>query len=163
MMVMMMMMMMVMMIETDDGGDDDDDEDDDEGSDDGDNNGCRHRDRALQWRHNEYNGVSNHQPHDCLLKRLFRRRSKRTSKLRVTGLCAQRASNAEMCPFDDAIMFGVNGSYMMTSSNGKLSALLAICVGNSPVTGEFSAQRPVTRSFDVFFHLRLNERLSKQS
>ena len=42
----------------------------------------------LQRRHNEHNGVSNHQPHDCLLKRLFRRRSKETSKLRVTGLCA---------------------------------------------------------------------------
>ena len=36
------------------------------------------------------------------------------------------------------------------------SALLAICAGNSPVTGEFPAQRPVTRSFDVFFDLRLN-------
>ena len=35
------------------------------------------------------------------------------------------------------------------------SALLAICAGNSPVTGEFPAQRPVTRSFDVFFDLRL--------
>ena len=35
------------------------------------------------------------------------------------------------------------------------SALLAICVGNSPVPGEFPAQRPVTRSFDVFFDLRL--------
>ena len=42
------------------------------------------------------------------------------------------------------------------------SALLAICTGNSPVTGEFPAQRPVTRSFDVFFDLRLNKRLSKQ-
>ena len=42
------------------------------------------------------------------------------------------------------------------------SALLAICVGNSPVTGEFPAQRPVTRSIDVFFDLRLNKRLSKQ-
>ena len=57
---------------------------------------------ALQWRHNERDGVSNHQPNDCLLNRLFGRRS----KLRVTGLCvgnspgtgefpAQRASNAE--------------------------------------------------------------------
>ena len=42
------------------------------------------------------------------------------------------------------------------------SALLAICAGNSPVPGEFPAQRPVTRSFDVFFDLRLNKRLSKQ-
>ena len=43
------------------------------------------------------------------------------------------------------------------------SALLAICAGNSPVPGEFPAQRPVTRSFDVFFDLRLNKRSSKQS
>ena len=43
------------------------------------------------------------------------------------------------------------------------SKLLAICVGNSPVSGEFPTQRPVTRSFDVFFELRLNKRLSKQS
>ena len=43
------------------------------------------------------------------------------------------------------------------------SVLLAICVGNSPVPGEFPAQRPVTQSFDVFFDLRLNKRLSKQS
>ena len=61
---------------------------------------------SLQWRHNECNGVANHQPHDCLLKCLFKRISKKISKLRVTGLCegnspttggfpAQRASNAE--------------------------------------------------------------------
>ena len=43
------------------------------------------------------------------------------------------------------------------------SALLAICAENSPVTGEFPAQRHVTRSFDVFFDLCLNKRLSKQS
>ena len=62
---------------------------------------------TLRWRHNEHDGISNHQPHDCLVNRLFRRRSKKTSKLRVTGLCegnspvtgefpAQRASNAEI-------------------------------------------------------------------
>ena len=43
------------------------------------------------------------------------------------------------------------------------SVLLVICARNSPVTVEFPAQRPVTRSFDVFFDLRLNKRLSKQS
>ena len=43
------------------------------------------------------------------------------------------------------------------------SALLALCVGNSPVTGEFPSQRPVTQSFDVSFDLCLNKRLSKQS
>ena len=42
------------------------------------------------------------------------------------------------------------------------SALLALWAGNSPVTGEFPTQRPVTRNFDVFFDLRLNKRLSKQ-
>ena len=61
---------------------------------------------ALQWRHNGHDSVSNHQPHDCLLSRLFRRRSKKTPKPRVTGLCtgnspgtgefpAPMASNAE--------------------------------------------------------------------
>ena len=61
---------------------------------------------TLQWRHNKGDHVSNHQPHDCLLNCLFRRRSKKTSQLRVTGLCAgnspvtsefpaQRASSAE--------------------------------------------------------------------
>ena len=43
---------------------------------------------TLQWRHNQRDGVSNHQPRDCLLNHLFRRRSKKTSKHRVTGLCA---------------------------------------------------------------------------
>ena len=61
---------------------------------------------SLQWRHNERDGVSNHQPRDCLLNHLFWRRSKKTSKLRVIGLCAgnspvtsefpaQGANNAE--------------------------------------------------------------------
>ena len=43
------------------------------------------------------------------------------------------------------------------------SALLALCAGNSPVPVEFPAQRPVTRSFDALFDLRLNKRLRKQS
>ena len=72
-------------------------------------------DLTFQWRHNECDGVSNHQPHDCLLYRLFRRWSKKTSKLCVTDLCegnslvtgefpAQMASNAENFPFDDDMM-----------------------------------------------------------
>ena len=62
--------------------------------------------KSLQWRHNGRDSISNHQPHDCFINRLFRRRSKKTSKLRVTDLCAgnspgtgefppQMASNAE--------------------------------------------------------------------
>ena len=61
---------------------------------------------ALRWRRNGHDGVSNHQAHHCLLNRLFRCRSKKTSKLHVAGLCAgkspgtgefpaQMASNAE--------------------------------------------------------------------
>ena len=51
---------------------------------------------SLLWRHNGPDGVSNHQHRDCLLNRLFRRRSKKTSKLRVTNeFPAQRVSNAE--------------------------------------------------------------------
>ena len=42
----------------------------------------------LHWRHSGRDGVSNHQPHDCLLNRIFRRRWKKTSKLCVTGRCA---------------------------------------------------------------------------
>ena len=53
--------------------------------------------------------------------------------------------------------------YMMTSSNGKIYRVTGPFVGNSPVTGEFPKHRPVTRSFDVFFHLRVNKQLSEQS
>ena len=70
---------------------------------------------SLHWRQNDHDGVSNHQPHGCLLKRLFRRRSKKTSKLRVTGLCAGNSPGPgnsphkgpvtrKMVPFDDVIM-----------------------------------------------------------
>ena len=108
---------------------------------------------GLQWHHNECDGISNHWHPDCLLNHLFRCRSKKTSKLHITGFC--------------------EGNPLVTSGSGTwrswchqmetFSALLAICVGNSPVPGEFLAQRSVTRSFDVFFDQRLDKQLSKQS
>ena len=69
----------------------------------------------LHWRHNDHDDVSNHQPHGCLLNRLSGRRSKKTSKLRVTGLCAGNSPGSvssphkwpvtrKMFPFDDVIM-----------------------------------------------------------
>ena len=72
------------------------------------------------------------------------------------------------------IMFGCLCSYSLQSYKQNIrswwrhemeifSALLALCVGNSPATGEFPAQRSVTRSFDVFFDLRQIKQLSKQS
>ena len=68
---------------------------------------------TLQWRHNERDGVSNHQPHDCLLIGLVRCRLKKTSEFRVTGLCEgnspvnspdKRPVTRKIIPFDDAIM-----------------------------------------------------------
>ena len=70
---------------------------------------------SLHRCHNDRDGVSNHQPHSCLLNRLFRRRSKKTSTLRVTGLCAGNSPGPvnsphkgpvtrKMFPFDDVIM-----------------------------------------------------------
>ena len=80
---------------------------------------------TLLWRHDGRDGVSNHQPHDCLLNRLVRRRSRKTSKLRVTGLCAgnspltgefptQRASKRKMFPFDDVIMICCTQTHNLT-------------------------------------------------
>ena len=70
------------------------------------------KDLTLQWHHNGRNGISNHQPHDCFLNHLFRRRSKKTSKICITGLCAgiftgdrhKWPVTRKMFPFDDVIM-----------------------------------------------------------
>ena len=70
---------------------------------------------SLRWHHNGRDSVSNHQPHHCLLNRLFRRRWKKTSELRVTGLCAGNSpgtgesphkwpATRKMFPFNDVIM-----------------------------------------------------------
>ena len=100
---------------------------------------------ALQWRHNEHNGFSNQQPHDCLLSRLFRRRSKNTSKLRVTALYegnspvtgefpAQRDGERGKCfHFDDFIMAWhlcsiCSKNNVLMSSNGTLSLFNATSV-----------------------------------
>ena len=67
-----------------------------------------------------------------------------------------------LSPFAYAYSVGYTSSWWRHQME-TFSALLALCDGNSPVTGEFPAQRPVTRIFDVFFDLRPNKRLSKQS
>ena len=92
--------------------------------------------KSLQWRHNGRNGVSNHQPHDCLLNRLFRRRSEKISKRHVTGLRVGNSSETshkwpvtwKMFPFDDVIMDG-----------------------NPSVSGRFPSQRASNSGFCVFF------------
>ena len=92
---------------------------------------------SLQWRHDKHDGFSNHQPRDCLLTRLFRHRWKKTSELRVTGLCAgnspvtgefpaQRASNAEKFPFYDVIMIAKHDENCMEYKNNHVKLQ---CVG----------------------------------
>ena len=87
---------------------------------------------TLQWRHNAHDSVSNHQPHDCLLNHLFRRRSKKTSKFRVTGLCAgnsprtgefptQMASNAEF--FFHLMTSSWSKSFTTISTTGRVKKL----------------------------------------
>ena len=56
----------------------------------------------------------------------------------------------------------INMDFMMTSSNGNIFRVTGPLCGEFTVPGEFPTQRPVTRSFDVFFDMRLNKRLSKQ-
>ena len=79
-------------------------------------------------------------------------------------VCGPSESKTTLNPSSQSILVG---SHLFISwwrhQMETFSALLAICAGNSPVPGEFRAQRPVTRSFDVFFDLRLNKRLSTQS
>ena len=103
---------------------------------------------TLRWRHNERDSVSNHLPHDCLLNRLFRRRSKKTSKLRVTGLCGGNKwpVTRKMFPFDDVIMKWTHFP--------RYWPLFPVTIG-------FPWQRPVTRSFYIFFDMHLNKRWSK--
>ena len=71
---------------------------------------------------------------------------------------------------DDSSPTSIFPVFMMTSSNGNIFRVTGFCAGNSPVTagnspvtGEFPSHRPLTRSFDAFFDLRLSKRLSKQS
>ena len=82
--------------------------------------------RSLHWRHNERDSVSNHQPRGCLLNRLFRRRSKKTSKLRVTGLYKGPVTR-KMFPFDDVIMIHEHH----TRQNNHYRTPLARCVQRS--------------------------------
>ena len=108
------------------------------------------------WRHNGRDSVSNHQPHGCLLNRLFRRRSKKTSKLRVTGLCvgnstgtgefpAQMARNAE----NVSIWWR---HYVVTAMSARWHASLDTRMGAKV---EFpSCQNDVMDAISVFYFFR---------
>ena len=82
-----------------------------------------------------------------------------TINLKRTGLrCWKTIIGLRITPM---VIFKVN-EYSHFFLPEMFSALLALCAGKSLVTGEFPAQRPVTRSFDVFFDLRLHKQLNKQ-
>ena len=99
---------------------------------------------SLHWRHNDNDGVSNHQPHHCLLNRLFRRRSQKTSKLRVTGLCAGNSPGPvnsphkgpvtrKMFPFDDVIMLWYLKGGLQPPSSSHFSTWGWIIIENDPL------------------------------
>ena len=77
----------------------------------------------------------------------------------VERLCGSHGDTYVILILDDA----QTQHLMIWHEMETFSALLALCAGNSPVIGEFPSQRPVTRGFEIFFDLRLNKRLSKQS
>ena len=96
---------------------------------------------SLQWRHNGRDGVSNHQPHHCLLNRIFRWRSKKTSKLRVTGLCVgnspvtgesphNRPVTRKIFLFDDVIMCW-RGTYLRMTKALPQHFCVAPCHNNN--------------------------------
>ena len=93
---------------------------------------------SLQWRHNDNDGVSNHQPSGCLLNRLFRRRSKKTSKLRVTGLCVGNSPG----PWNPRTKGQLRGKcfHLMTSSWWNIRKWFAISFTIIPLLHDFSGK-----------------------
>ena len=130
---------------------------------------------SLEWRYNGHDSVSNHQPHDCLLNHLFRRRSTKTSKLRVTGLCAGNSPETgafpthiwpvtrKMIPFDDVIMRWMHpwrtvyegiltcctGCFHFTMTSWHAFSIYGPLGEKSSGHRWFPPQRTVMRSFDV--------------
>ena len=128
---------------------------------------------TLQWRHSGHNCASNHQPHHCLLNRVFRRRSKKTSKLRATGLCAWNSTvtgefppqpgNAENVSFwlrhhvyelGHAYIYKFCKKNKKNISTGYIFALMdrhpcQLCLRKHPVT----RKKKVHQSQDLVTHL----------
>ena len=82
-------------------------------------------DVTLQWRHNESSGVSNHRRRHCLLNRFFRRRSKKSSKLRVTGLCEGNPTVTGICPWQMFPSVIMNNGKSIVVSHLKFARALA--------------------------------------
>ena len=103
---------------------------------------------TLHWRHNDHGGVSNHQPDGCLTNRWFRRRSKKTSKLRVTDHCAGNSPGPvnsphkgpvtrKIFPFDDVIMY-LLAALVMMSWHGNVFHITDLWEVNLPLDSPFT-------------------------
>ena len=110
---------------------------------------------SLRRRYNGRDSVSNHQPHDCLLNRLFRRRSKKTSKLRVTGLCAGNSPGtgefpAQMASYAEnvSIWWRHHDIYYITYIPQYFVGTGEICIANGPLWRESTGLRwiPLTKA-----------------
>ena len=113
---------------------------------------------TLLWRHNGRDGVSNHQPHDCIPNRSFRRTSKKTPKLRVTGLCAGNSP--------------VTGEFPAQTVNNAENASIwwrhhekMLFVAKSPSNTEwaFVVQPPASANNICFYAITLLEKSSTTS
>ena len=124
---------------------------------------------SLRWRHNDRAGVSNHQPHACLLNRVFRRRSKKISKLRVTGLCAGNSPGPvnsphkgpvtrKMFSFDDVIMILrpilskvviINVRYLAMCVNTWECAIWDKCYAEGIDKGPYHTHRLQHKEYDL--------------
>ena len=96
------------------------------------------------------------------VQQLVQAHIKENIKLSVSQVFVREFHRSWCIPLTKAVN-AVNVPAWWRHQMETLSALLTLYAGKSPITGEFSSQRPVTRSFDVFLDLRLNKRLSKQS
>ena len=111
---------------------------------------------SLLWRHHGRGSVSNHQPHDCLLNRLFRRRSKKTPKLRVTGLCAGNSPVTGEFPGQMASKGAVTcavcpeSAWLVTFLIGNVSTGVVTCsalrCGASGESGKKVAAAPLSKT-----------------
>ena len=89
---------------------------------------------TLHWHHNDHDGVSNRQPRGCLLNRLFKRRSKKASKLRVTGLCAGNSPGPVNSPHKGPV------TRKMFSFDDVIMKLLAIECPKNPINDQLTMQ-----------------------
>ena len=108
---------------------------------------CKDMLLSLQWSHNGRDSVSNHQPHECLLNRLFRRKSKKTSKLRDTGLCAGNSPGTgefptQMASYAENVSIWWRHHGRIPFQTGRVCTIVAIIRSN---TTRYRLQVTVTK------------------